>query len=563
MFGAFILSCGFGHLMEVVTTYTPLYRLSGLVKLLTALASWATVVGLMPVIPKALALRTPEELEREVKDRIKAESSLVQMHAQLAQANARLKQEAAERERLVEELRRNESMFQGLFHFAPNGIIVTGTDGNIQQANQQAEKLFGYGRDELVGQPVELLIPERFHESHRRHREQFTGRPRTRPMGEGRELFARRKDGSEFPVDVTLAPLQRADETLVVSNVRDISHRKVNEDIIKARSRQQAALAEFAQRALWSTDLHPLLNQGVAAVAQTLNVDLCRVAELLPGGEKLVLRAGWGWNPDHVGRVLFDSGKGSQDGYCLTSGQALVVADMGSETRFTPSPYLREHGAVSGVSVPIKGRASPHGVLGINTTRAREFTTEDVVFLRLVADMLAATFDRYQAEQQLQASLTEKGVLLKEVHHRVKNNLQVVTSLLYLQSQQTHDSESVEMFRESQHRVRSMALIHERLYRSRDLAHVDLTDYIEDLAHYLFRSYQVDATRIRLEVEAREVELSVDAAVPCGLLVNELISNCLKHAFKEEGGMNGTVGRIRHAAAELRRTARGYKGVSE
>jgi PAS domain S-box-containing protein len=134
-------------------------------------------------------------------------------------------------------------------------------------------------------------------------------------------------------------------------------------------------------------------------------------------------------------------------------------------------------------------------------------------------------------EQKIKRSLEEKEVLLKEVHHRVKNNLQVVCSLLDLQSQYSHDPATVEMFRESEHRVRSMAMVHERLYQSQEFTNVDFMDYIESLSNYLFRSYQVDG-RISLEVDVRGVRLSIERAVPCGLLVNELVSNCLKHAFK-------------------------------
>ena len=139
--------------------------------------------------------------------------------------------------------------------------------------------------------------------------------------------------------------------------------------------------------------------------------------------------------------------------------------------------------------------------------------------------------ERFRLEQEIRTSLEEKEVLLKEIHHRVKNNLQVISSLLHLQSQHIKDHESLEMFRESRDRVRSMALVHERLYRSKDLAQVDFTEYIESLARHLFHSHQVDSNRINLVVEVHAFKLSIDAAVPCGLLLNELISNCLKHAF--------------------------------
>lgn len=147
---------------------------------------------------------------------------------------------------------------------------------------------------------------------------------------------------------------------------------------------------------------------------------------------------------------------------------------------------------------------------------------------------------RKRAEEQLKASLLEKEVLLKEIHHRVKNNLQVVYSLLNLQSSQTADEASLEVLRESQNRVRSMALVHETLYRSPDLARVDLVDYASNLAAHLIRSYRIDSTAIQLSVQAAApVYLSIDTAIPCGLIINELISNALKHAFP--AGRSGTV----------------------
>lgn len=140
--------------------------------------------------------------------------------------------------------------------------------------------------------------------------------------------------------------------------------------------------------------------------------------------------------------------------------------------------------------------------------------------------------ERFRLEREILVSLDEKDVLLKEVHHRVKNNLQVISSLLHLQSEHTQDRASIQMFRESQNRVRSMALVHERLYRSKDLSHVDFTDYIGSLATHLFSSHQMDTESINLAVDVHGVKLSIGSAVPCGLLLNELISNCLKHAFR-------------------------------
>jgi PAS domain S-box-containing protein len=140
---------------------------------------------------------------------------------------------------------------------------------------------------------------------------------------------------------------------------------------------------------------------------------------------------------------------------------------------------------------------------------------------------------RKRAEEQMRESLREKEVLLKEIHHRVKNNLQIVSTLLDLQSDHTTDPGALEMFRESRGRVRSMALIHERLYRSLDLARVDFAEYVRQLVDDLYRTYKTSDDDIRLELDVDVPPLSIDIAIPCGLLLNELMSNCFKHAFRD------------------------------
>lgn len=141
--------------------------------------------------------------------------------------------------------------------------------------------------------------------------------------------------------------------------------------------------------------------------------------------------------------------------------------------------------------------------------------------------------ERKKAEEHIKASLKEKEVLLKEVHHRVKNNLQVISSLLSLQSQHIEDKEAYAMFKESQDRVRSMALVHEKIYQSLDFDRIDFAEYIKSLARSLYRSYGTNMSQVELKFDVEDIHLSVDLAVPCGLVVNELISNALKHAFPD------------------------------
>jgi two-component sensor histidine kinase len=157
----------------------------------------------------------------------------------------------------------------------------------------------------------------------------------------------------------------------------------------------------------------------------------------------------------------------------------------------------------------------------------------------LVSAAIRDTSERKLVETRLRTSLKEKEVLLKEVHHRVKNNLQIVSSMLNLQMDQITDPLSLGLFKESQSRVRSIALFHEKLYQSKDLAHVDIAEYLKGLTNGLFTTYGVNPDDILLAIDTEDVPMGVDAAISCGLIVNELVSNALKHAFRD--GRRGRV----------------------
>ncbi len=145
--------------------------------------------------------------------------------------------------------------------------------------------------------------------------------------------------------------------------------------------------------------------------------------------------------------------------------------------------------------------------------------------------------DRKWAEKQIKASLQEKEVLLKEIHHRVKNNMQVISSLLNLQANLLQDNCVRDLFRESQYRIKTMVLIHEKLYQSEDLTNIDFKEYTQALVHDLYRSYVFLPSKIQFMIEVGKVEFDIDTAIPCGLIMNELVSNALKYAFPEGIGM--------------------------
>ncbi len=147
-----------------------------------------------------------------------------------------------------------------------------------------------------------------------------------------------------------------------------------------------------------------------------------------------------------------------------------------------------------------------------------------------------------RAEERIRASLAEKEVLLKEIHHRVKNNMQVISSLVALQADRLPDAAMRAVLQDVTHRVRSMALVHEKLYQSADMARVEFAEYAQSLLNYLWRAHGTTASGVRLALDLEPVPLSVNAAVPCGLILNELASNALKHAFRgRAGGRSGRV----------------------
>ncbi|MCX7220445.1 MAG: PAS domain S-box protein [Burkholderiales bacterium] len=264
----------------------------------------------------------------------------------------------------ISERKRLEERFRRVVESAPNAMVMINDQGRIEMVNTQAERLFDYSRAEMLGQMVEILVPDRFRHAHPEKRTMFFGEPQSRPMGAGRDLFGRRKNGSEFPVEIGLNPIETLEGMMVLSSIVDIS-------------------------------------------------------------------------------------------------------------------------------------------------------------------------DRKQKEGRIQEALKEKDLLLGEIHHRVKNNLQVVHSLLSLQSSMINDVAVKGMLMDSQNRIQSMALIHQTLYQSNNFARVDFGDFLEALVPNLINSYVIDQQRIALKIDAGSVYLPINSAIPCGLLINELITNALKHGFKE------------------------------
>jgi PAS domain S-box-containing protein len=395
-------------------------------------------------------------------------------------------------------LRQGEERFRLVVEAAPNAMVMVDRAGRIVMVNAQAERLFGYGRAELLGQSVEMLVPERFRNRHPELRAAFFAAPRTRPMGAGRDLFGLRKDGTEFPVEIGLNPIETDEGTMVLSAIVDIADRKRIEQVLRKSEERFRQVVEAAPNAMVMVD---------------------RVGRIVMVNAQAERLFGYG-RDEMLGKSI----------------EMLVPARFGARhpelrNAFLAAPQARPMGAGrdlygrrrDGSEVPVE--------IGLNPIE----TDEGTMVLSAIVDIA----DRKHKEESIARALREKEILLGEIHHRVKNNLQIIHSLLDLQSGQVSDPAAQGALRDAQNRVKSMSLIHQTLYQSQDFANVDFGAFLASLLPTLVSSYSIDPDRIALDMRTNKVDLPIDRAIPCGLIVNELISNAMKHAFPD-----GRAGRI-------------------
>jgi two-component sensor histidine kinase len=194
---------------------------------------------------------------------------------------------------------------------------------------------------------------------------------------------------------------------------------------------------------------------------------------------------------------------------------------------------IQSQGVRSLLVVPIDAKeGNLLGFMGFDDTgKCRTWSEEDIRLLRVASEMIARYLERKRAEDQLKISLKEKEILLRELYHRTKNNLQVISSLLNLQTLAIDDKQMLGVLQDIQNRIRSISLVHEKLYQSKDLLNINLRDYIGELAHALLRSFEGSKSRISFALDIDDVFISLNSITTCGLIINELVSNSLKYAF--------------------------------
>ena len=380
-----------------------------------------------------------------------------------------------------QESRQKDETIRALLNARTDSALLLDARGTILAANETSAKRIGRPPEELCGTcvfdyfepPVAEWRKKKMQEAVR------SGKP---------VRFQDERSGVWF--DNNVVPVLSAEggvERLAVF-ATDVTDRKRAEEALFASERKYRNLVTIMKEGLMAVDRNDVIH--------FVNPKVC---ELL------------GYTAEEiVGRAV-----------------ATFLADPESRATLEEKTRLRSSGVSDSYELALLTRSGRTVHVLVSGTPVVDETGAVVGSMGVLTDIT----ERKRAEEKIRAALTEKTVLLKEIHHRVKNNLQVISSLLNLQSSGISDTRTRELFTESQNRIRSMALVHEQLYRTRDLSSIDCAEYLKSLATNLFRSYGGETRGIELRIEAAGMTVGVDAAIPCGLIVNELVSNALKHGF--------------------------------
>jgi len=403
-------------------------------------------------------------------------------------------EEHLNKKRAEERLARSEKKYRALFELSPDYMVVLDPDGRIVDMNHRVEEDSGFSMDDFAGKDaneIASLMGDHFVHGNildylRNHNDPI-------------ELKIEVDGGFEY-IEVHHAPIVKEGKIFAIQIIgRNITKRKTAENaLIESKKRLHDV----------NTYLEAIINASPFAIVD-LHMD-GRVKSLWnPAAENI-----FGWKKMEVlGKPLpfFDEDKGIKYENIM---QNVLSGEFKSDLELECARNDGEQIYTMMATAPLLN--VDNNIQGVMATFAD------------ISDMI-------MAEKQIKASLEEKEVLLREIHHRVKNNLQIISSLMSLQSEYTREPETLKMFQESKNRIRSMALIHEKLYQSGDMAHIDFGEYLKSLVEMLssFHKEKKDDVAVRLNCD--NVFLEIDTAISMGLVVNELVSNCFKHAFPMEG----------------------------
>jgi two-component sensor histidine kinase len=299
---------------------------------------------------------------------------------------------------------------------------------------------------------------------------------------------------------------------------------------LHVRIRQQELLAELGVLALQGTSFVEMLNHTVRVTAEGLSAEYCKVLEYIPADKRLLVRAGIGWGEGVVGHATVGADLASPAGYALHTGKPVISNHLENEQRFRTPELLIEHGIRRAMNVILQGDGSPFGVLEVDSRSEGEFGEKDIAFLQGAANILGMAIEQQQYQRKLQSALARHQILLKEVNHRVKNSLQVVSSMLHLQASTTGDVELSERLNEASTRISAVGRAYERLAYNADYENIDLVSYLREVIDDL----ETAVAPCKIEMEAPdEIQFAADRAILVALVINELVLNAGKYAYPD------------------------------
>lgn len=293
------------------------------------------------------------------------------------------------------------------------------------------------------------------------------------------------------------------------------------------RIQQQKILADLGVTALQGASFDELLNETARLTAEGLRVEFCKVLEYVAEENRLLVRAGVGWEPGIVGVAYIGADLGSPAGYALRTGRPVISNQLDIEERFRTPEILWQHGVRRAMNVILQGDGKPFGVLEVDSQSEEAFEEHDLTFLQGAANLLGMAIEREDRQRKLKAALERQQLLLKEMNHRVKNSLTIVAGMLRLQATDFEDDDLTRALDEGAQRVAAVARAHEQLQYSPDVQRIDVGNYIAAVC----KDLGLSIPQCKIEIEAEHgINISTDRAISSALVVNELVTNAAKHA---------------------------------